>query len=99
MKRVEHLKDSFRHMLFHRYSRAESSRTRRGIEHDRDHIAPRNAFIQRLANLIHHGDVKDIERWPRESDPRDAVDNLEFDVLEFFGHHFTEAGSTTVIPS
>ena len=99
MKRVQHLKDGFRHMLFDRHPRTESSRIRRGIEHDRDHLAPRNTLVQRLANLGHHGDIENIERWPREGDPRDAIVNFEFDILEFFGHHFTKAGSTTVIPS
>src|SRR5437879_3127125 len=82
MKRVQHLKDGFRHMLFDRHPRTESSRIRRGIEHDRDHLAPRNTLVQRLANLGHHGDIENIERWPRKRDPRDAVSYVEFDVLK-----------------
>src|SRR5437588_11203590 len=98
MERVEHLKNSFRHMLFHRYSRAESSRIPGGVEYDRDHIAPRNTLVQSLANLVHHGDIENSERRPRERDPRHAIGDVKFDILEFFCHHFTDAGSTTVIP-
>src|SRR5437667_11634988 len=86
MERVEHLKNSFRHMLFHRYSRAESSRIPYGIEHDRDHVAPRNTLVQSLANLVHHGDIENIERGPSERDPRHAIDDDESDALIFLRH-------------
>src|SRR5436309_15369110 len=88
-------------MLFHRDSRAESSRIRRGIEHDRDHLAPRNTLVQSLANLAHHCDVEDVERRPRESNPRDALVNVESDALIFLRHSelviLIEKGLTTVI--
>jgi hypothetical protein len=46
----------------------------------------RQTLVQRRANLAHHRDVKDVERWPRESNPRDPVIDPEPDVLEFFRH-------------
>src|SRR2546427_9536246 len=89
-------------MLFHRDSRAESSRIRRGIEHDRDHVAPRNTLVQSLANLVHHGDIENIERRPRESNPRHAIGDVESDALIFPRHlasgQFTSGGLMTVIP-
>src|SRR5437588_622588 len=86
MKRVQHLKDCFRHMLFDRHPRTESSRIRRGIEHDRDHLAPRNTLVQSLANLVHHGDIENIERRPRERDPRHAIGDGESDALISLRH-------------
>src|SRR5437016_3319445 len=99
MKRVQHLEDGFRHVLFDRHPRTESSRILGSVEYYRHHLAPRNALIQSLANLAHHGDIENIERRPRERDPRYALVNLEFDILEFFVHHFMKRGSTTVIYS
>jgi hypothetical protein len=86
MKRVEHLKDSFGYVLFHRHPGAKGPRFRRCVENDRRQISLGQALVQGVANLAHHRDVEDIERWPREGDPRDPVVNPEFDVLKFFGH-------------
>jgi len=49
-------------------------------------IPMRQTVVQRVADLAHHRNIKDVERGPRESDPGDAIVDLEFEVLEFFRH-------------
>ena len=73
-------------MLFHRDSRAERSRILGSVEHYRHHLAPRNALVQSLANLAHHGDIENIERRPRERDPSHAIGDVESDALIFLRH-------------
>src|SRR6266513_5726699 len=101
MERVQHLADSLRHMLFDRHPRTESSRILGSVEYYRHHLAPRNALVQSLANLAHHGDIENIERRPRERDPRHAVGDVESDALIFLRHlatdHLIEEGLATVI--
>ena len=96
MESFEHLKDRCGHVLFDRHAGAEGSRSRRGCENYRRQIALQRAFAQGVANLAHHCDVKDIERRPRQRDPRDAILNCEFDILEFVVHR--SRGSFTARP-
>src|SRR5437660_12794141 len=86
MKRVEHLKDSFGHMLIHGNPGAEGPDVGRRVENNRGEITIWQALIQRFAHLTHHRDVKDIERRARESDAGDAVVDIESEVLKFFWH-------------
>lgn len=86
MKRVEHLEDSFGHVLFDGYAGAKGPGVRRRVENNSGEIPVRQALVQYLAHLAHHGDIKDVERRPRESDASHPLVNPESEVLKFFHH-------------
>src|ERR1700694_3118779 len=86
MERVEHLKDRFRHVLFHGHAGAECARVRRRVKNNRTQTRRSRAVVQGIANLAHHRDVKDIERRPHESKARDSVVDVESNVLKFSSH-------------
>jgi hypothetical protein len=86
MKRVEHLEDSFGQVLFDGDAGAKGPGVRRRVENNSGEISVCQTLVQRLAHLAHHGDVKDVEWRPRESDAGDPLVNREPDVLKFFRH-------------
>ena len=96
MESFEHLKDRCGHVLFNRHPGAEGFCSLRRHKHDGRQISSARALVQRRANLAHHGDIQDVQRRPREGNPRDAILNCEFDILEFVVHR--SRGSFTARP-
>jgi hypothetical protein len=43
-------------------------------------------LIERVVDFSHHCDVEDVDWRPRESQPCDAIFDIEFDVLIGFRH-------------
>ena len=84
MKRIQHLKDGFRYVLFNGDAGAECSRAFGGIEDNCRQVSLQSALIQSCRDLAHHRDVENVQRRPRERNARHAIFDSEFDVLEFF---------------
>ena len=80
MKRVEHLEDRVLHVLLNRDARTERATSLVRIEDDGDELALR-ALPERARDLTHHLDVENVQRRPRERDPRDAVVDVKVNVL------------------
>src|SRR3954454_23031387 len=80
MKRVEHLENGFLDVLLDRDARAERATALLCVKHDR-HELPLRALPERTRNFAHHRDVENVQRRPRERDPRDAIFDSEIYML------------------
>ena len=86
VERIEHLRNRFFHVLFRRDARAKRATAGVGVKYNRRQLTLLRTLIERVVDLAHHRDVKDIQRRAAERDPRDAIVDLELDVLEFLSH-------------
>jgi hypothetical protein len=86
MKGVKHLIDGPFHMFFHRDSSAKRTTVLVRVKHDGDELAFLTARSERPANLPHHRDVENIQRWTRKGYSPDSILNLESDVFVVAGH-------------
>src|SRR5882724_4522305 len=85
-------------MLFNGDAGAERSRSFRGIKDNCREIAMLPALTQRAIDLSHHRNIENVERRPCESNARDAILNLESDILKFHAvwiDAYSPAGSVT----
>src|ERR1700730_7575394 len=97
MKRLKHLKDRFGDMLFDSNAGAECMRLGHRIENNRYQFALGHTFFECLGDLLHHGDVEDIQRQARQCDARDAIFNIESDVFKCV-HVFVVSQTLVSIP-
>src|SRR5437764_15171095 len=86
MERVQHLENSFGHVLFDGDAGAERASVFGGIKNNCCQVALLTTFVQRVDNLAHHGNVQHIQRRPRERDARNAIFNIELNILELARH-------------